>query len=103
MIFIPRLADIGHERPGHDRVATHGRAEGAGQPRSERVEAGLRRRVGQHVRARPDGGRAGDVDDRPACARGHPGADQRGKPEGAFQVHRDYLVEQVLGQRSTLS
>ena len=50
--LIPGLAHIGEERPGHDRVAAHGRAEGVRQPGRERVEPGLGRRVGQHVRSR---------------------------------------------------
>ena len=72
-------------------------AERVGEAEGQRVQARLRRGVGEDVVRRPDAADRGDVDDRAAVACRHAGADERGEPERPLQVHREHLVPELLG------
>src|SRR5579875_1966362 len=94
---IPRLADIGEKRSGHQRVDPYGRPELFGQRLGHGVQSGFGRGVGDDVRRRPQRARGADVDDRPAARGDHPLTDQGRQPERALEVEVDDRVEQLLG------
>src|SRR6478735_7217397 len=93
---VPRLADVGEERPGHQRVDSHGRSERRGQALGHRVQTGLRGRVGDERRVRPQRAVGADVNDHPTAVGDHTFADQRRKTKRAFKIQVNHRVEQLL-------
>ena len=98
-VDVPRLRDVGEERPDHDPVRPHRRPERHGEALGQRVQPGLRRGVRQVRHRRVHGADAADVDDRAAGAGLHPLADQRAEAERPLEVDADDLVEQILADR----